>query len=214
MTGTSQERLNARRGSIGRATARLVSVVSNSDLLLLRCAFTFQCIDHVYPLLLRTDLSKKVATSWHNADDEVKLFCNEVSGILMQEYKKALDRKRKDGINNGKEELSPQSHGTKENSDKKQKSLCNTLPPSKVVVASSTSIAAEEVGINQIISSTTPATVTPAPSTSTATSVLDTLVEITSWSSLLLPSHHYNHCSTRQVDIDDDVIRDMWMACD
>ena len=44
--------------------------------------------------------------SWHNADDEVKLFCAEVSDILMQEYKKALyqQKQQNDNINIEEEE--------------------------------------------------------------------------------------------------------------
>lgn len=42
-----------------------------------------------------SDLSKRVATAWHNCDNDVKLFCAEVSDITMQEYKAALRRQQK-----------------------------------------------------------------------------------------------------------------------
>lgn len=42
-----------------------------------------------------SDLSKRVATAWHNSDNDVKLFCAEVSDITMQEYKAALHRQQK-----------------------------------------------------------------------------------------------------------------------
>ena len=212
MTGMSQGRLNARRGNIGRATARLVSVVSICCLLLPR-SNAFQCIDHFYLLLLQADLSKRVATSWHNADGEVKLFCAEVSDILMQAYKKALYRKRKDDINYGTDELSTQPHGAKVTNDKKRTSRCNTLPPSQVL---SSTAAAKEVDIAQIISS---ATVTQVPCPSAVTSASDVLEQITSLPSigqlsLPIPSYHCHYRSATEVDIDDDAIRNMWMACD
>ncbi len=51
-----------------------------------------------------TDLSKKVAAAWHSCDDEVKLFCAEVSDLTLQEYKKALYRQQKDDIKSEEED--------------------------------------------------------------------------------------------------------------
>ncbi len=75
-------------------------------------------------------------------------------------------------------------------------------------------LATKGADINQIICSAALAMVAPALYMPTATSAFDTLVDNTSWPSLALPSHHYDDCSVKEVDIDDEVIRDMWMACD
>ena len=37
-----------------------------------------------------TDLSKSIATSWHNCEDNVKLFCAEVADIGLQKYRKEM----------------------------------------------------------------------------------------------------------------------------
>ena len=132
----------------------------------------------------------------------------------------------------------------KESSDNNGASLCNILPlpPTQVCMPTATAtsvsvsdtlvnwssfllslpspshLATKEVDINQIIFPSTLATVTPASCMPTATSAFDTLalVDNTSWPSLALPSpsHHYDDCSVEEVDIDDEVIRGMWMACD
>eukprot|EP00985_Skeletonema_marinoi_P014869 scaffold7565_cov141-Skeletonema_marinoi.AAC.9 len=186
MTGTSPARLKGRRGNIGRATARLVSAVN---------------------------LSKNVAAAWHDADEKVKLFCAKVSEILMQEYKKAIYRQRKDGINTKEEDDSwTESKGTKSTRKK-------ILRPGKVV--SSTA------DIDEIISSTTSAVINAIPqpimrrvtSENTSTVVSDSSVETAPWPSvgqlsLPLPSYHAHYYSVSQVDIDDEAIWNMWMDCD
>ncbi len=171
------------------------------------------CIDHFYPLLLHADLSKTVATSWRNADSEVKLFCAEVSDILMQAYKKALYSKKKKNVNYGTEVLSTKPHGRKVRNDKKMTSRCTALPPSQVL---SSTAAVEEVDLSQILSS---ATVTPVPCPSAVTSAPDVLEQIlpsVGQLSLPVPSYHYHYRSVTatEVDIDDDAIRSMWLACD
>lgn len=85
----------------------------------------------VFVLFCPKDLSKRVAVSWHNADDEVKLFCAEVSDFLMQEYKKALyqQKQQNNGINiKEKEETSTQTQGAK----KEEAIRSNTLISSQV----------------------------------------------------------------------------------
>ena len=165
-------------------------------------------------LSLQTDLSKNVAAAWHDADDEVKLFCAQVSDYLMQEYKKAIYRQRKDGINTKEEDDTlTESKGTKSTRKK-------ILRPGKVV--SSTA------DIDEIISSTTSAVINAIPCTqpimrrvtseNTSTVVSDSSVEAP-WPSvgqlsLPLPSYHAHYYSVSQVDIDDEAIWNMWMDCD
>jgi len=161
-----------------------------------------------------SDLSKNVAAAWHDADDEVKLFCAQVSDYLMQEYKKAIYRQRKDGINTKEEDDTlTESKGTKSTRKK-------ILRPGKVV--SSTA------DIDEIISSTTSAVINAIPCTqpimrrvtseNTSTVVSDSSVEAP-WPSvgqlsLPLPSYHAHYYSVSQVDIDDEAIWNMWMDCD
>ena len=52
--------------------------------------------------------------SWHNADEEVKLFCFEVSDMLMQQYKKALQKQENDANNEEKEDLLQTQRAKKE----------------------------------------------------------------------------------------------------
>ena len=115
------------------------------------------------PLQLQTDLSKKVALSWHEAEDEVKLFCTEVSDILMHEYKKAQHWQRKGSINSTETEgSSTQSRVTnktkKRNVKIKKASRSNTLIPSQVVSSRTTT----DIVTDQFISSTTPSTISIA----------------------------------------------------
>jgi len=155
-------------------------------------------------LSLQTDLSKNVAAAWHDADDEVKLFCAEVSDFLMQEYKKAIYRQRKDGIN------------TKEEGDSLTESKKKILRPGKVV--SSTA------DIDEIISSTTSAVINAIPCTQpimrrVTNENTDSSVEMAPWPSvgqlsLPLPSYHAHYYSVSQVDIDDEAIWNMWMNCE
>ena len=176
---------------------------------------------------LQTDLSKKVALSWHNADDEVKLFCAEVSDILMHNYKKALYRQRKDSINSTEAEDSlPQSRVTKTRNVKKKTSRSKTLMPSQVVSTTTT----EALVADPILSSITQSMIDTAPCTqqvmtrvlneqlSAAAVISDSSVETTSWPSvgqLSLPlSLYHNNYASSQVDIDDNAIIDMWNAFD
>ena len=55
-----------------------------------------------------------MAVSWHNADEEVKLFCFEVSDMLMQQYKKALQKQENDANNEEKEDLLQTQRAKKE----------------------------------------------------------------------------------------------------
>ena len=174
---------------------------------------------------LQTDLSKRVALSWHESDDEVKLFCAEVSDILMHEYKKALYRLRKDSFNSSEtEDSSTQSQAAKSKTRNpfKKKSSRPTSTSTAMVprqVHSTRTISTrttEGIVTDQIISSAT----TAAPSTiDTALYAEPTMRQVSNGStvgqlSLPLSSYQHNYYASNQVDINDKAIWDMWNASD
>ena len=161
---------------------------------------------------LQTDLSKRVAVSWHNADEEVKLFCAEVSEMLMHEYKKAQHQQRQYGISSAaNEDSSTQSRVTKTRNVKKKasRSRSNTLMPPSHVVSSRTT---KDIVTDQIISSTTQSMNHTAAYTQP---VMRGVLSGPSAGQLSLPLsvYHLNYASS-QVDIDDDDIMAMWNVFD
>ena len=175
---------------------------------------------------MQTDLSKKVALSWHDADDDVKLFCVEVSDILSHEHKKALSRQRKDSISSTEAEdsSSPNPRVTKTKNAKKKASRSKTLMTSQLV----SSTATEELVADQINSSTASFMIDPYSEPLMKRAISDSSVEPTSWSSvgqLSLPLSFYHQVdidadaifgmnASGQVDLTDDDIVDMWNALD
>jgi hypothetical protein len=168
-----------------------------------------------------TDLSKKVAAAWHSCDDEVKLFCAEVSDLTLQEYKKALYRQQKDDIKSEEEDdSSTESKATeltqknkrndkKQQSSKKKEQQHKPLRPSKVDDSST--------AVEEVLSCSQP--VANASMSKTANS--GAAVVPTPWSSvgqlsLPLPSYSYqnNYPPACQADVDDQAIWKMWMSCD
>ena len=186
----------------------------------------FLVLSHSLPL--KTDLSKRVALSWHESDDEVKLFCAEVSDILMHEYKKALYRQRKDSINSSEnEDSSTQSQVAKSKTrnpftkkSSQPTSTSTTMVPRQVHSTRTISTRTTEgIVTDQITSSSA---TTAAPSTIDAAlyaePVMRQMSNGPSVGHLSLPpsSYHQNYYdyASNQVDINDKAIWDMWNASD
>ena len=77
------------------------------------------CVDETL-LLNRSsqiDLSKRVAASWRSCDDEVKLYCAEVSDLLTQAYKRAVYFQAKGIVKNEAGNLSAVSWRSKSAED-------------------------------------------------------------------------------------------------
>lgn len=149
-----------------------------------------------------TDLSKQIAAAWHSCDNDVKMFCVEVSDFLTQEYKKAVYKQRKDS----KEDLSIKSQESSEptpSTDDKNEQQKKASQPKSVV--SETSIAtAEDVLVRENISSSNAAMVDAVPSTNqnTAWNVVSDMTRC--WPtagqlSLPLPSYRGNYSSANHV---------------
>jgi len=182
-----------------------------------------------------TDLSKNVAAAWHSCDDEVKLFCAEVSDLTMQEYKKALYRQKKDDIKSEEEgDSSTESKATKptrknKRNDKKQRSKKKeqqqqkSLSPSKV----DSSTTSEEVlsfsaMIDALFSHPVVRNVSNESILKSAVapgaSVVPTTWPSVGQLSLPLPSSSYSchnvYAPACHADIDDEAIWKMWKSCD
>jgi len=189
-----------------------------------------------------SDLSKKVAAAWHSCDDEVKLFCAEVSDLTMQEYKKALYRQQKDDLKSEEEDdTSAESKATKpteknKRNDKEQQSKKKktkeeeeeeqqqeTSRPSKV--DSSTAVDVGEVLSISAMIDVAPCSqpvVRRISNESMSKSAVTSGVSImpTTWPSvgqlsLPLPSYHNTYYPEAcHADVDDEAIWQMWMSFD
>jgi hypothetical protein len=187
----------------------------------------------------RTDLSKKVAAAWHSCDDEVKLFCAEVSDLTMQEYKKALYRQQKDDLKSEEEDdTSAESKATKpteknKRNDKKQQSKKKTKEEEEEEQQQETSRPSKvdsstAVDVGEVLSISAMIDVAPCSqpvvrriskdyksAVTSGVSIMPTTWPSVGQLSLPLPSYHNTyHPEACHADVDDEAIWQMWTSCD
>lgn len=217
MTGTFQESLRVRRGHIVKAMAKLVSLVSNFclchiTLVLALIALFLYWFFAAFSSVPNSDLSKRVSAAWQSCDDEVKLFCAEVSDLTMQKYyfKKFLQRQERDGTKTKKDDGYSSSKSNFTESTRKNKSGVKKQQM-KVALTKEVDIVSllneeENVEIEMI-------DLTHFSDSAVIRRVVSKDIESTN-NFAPIPRRSKGHYQASLVDIDDEDIWKMWMSCD